>query len=230
MNTLNICAISDLHGYLPDNIRNSDLLVIAGDVVPLDIQTNMQASKEWFATVFNNWVDNLPVKDVIMIAGNHDFALERNVITSEEGISEITSVLTSKCCYLKDEIIEYEGKHIYGTPWCHLFGRWAFMTSDNSLEIIFKKIPENLDLLITHDAPYGCTDICLQDVSWNKHEHIGSKPLREAILEKNPLKVVHGHLHSTSHDWDTLGNSLVRNVSLVDEHYKPVYDPTYFTI
>ena len=187
MNTLNICAISDLHGYLPDNIEESDLLVIAGDVIPLNIQTDMQASKEWFATTFNNWVDNLPVKNVIMIAGNHDFALERSIFT---GASEITSVLTSKCCYLKDEIIEYEGKLIYGTPWCHIFRRWAFMTSDNSLEIIFKKIPENLDLLITHDAPYGCTDICLQDFSWNTHEHIGSKPLREAILEKNPLKAL----------------------------------------
>ena len=43
---MKICTISDLHGYLPNNIEESDLLLIAGDLIPLDIQSSYSLSEE----------------------------------------------------------------------------------------------------------------------------------------------------------------------------------------
>ena len=56
------------------------------------------------------------------------------------------------------------------------------MVGDNKIREKFKNIPENIDILLTHDAPYGCSDICYEGRS--KGHHAGSFPLREAILEK----------------------------------------------
>ena len=220
---MKICAISDLHGYLPNNIEESDLLLIAGDLIPLDIQSSYSLSEEWFKVDFNNWIASLPVDKVIIVGGNHDGFIDDKCLLFK-------NIIHPKCVYLEDELYEYNGIKIYGTPWCHQFGDWWFMDKDNNLARKFEKIPENVDILLCHDAPYGACDLLLQNVRWNTHEHIGGKMLRNAILEKKPSKVIVGHLHSCNHNWEQLGDSLVRNVSLKDEHYKVVYDPTYFTI
>ena len=39
--TVYICGISDLHGNLPE-ITSCDIVVICGDIFPLDIQKNME--------------------------------------------------------------------------------------------------------------------------------------------------------------------------------------------
>ena len=43
---MKIAGISDLHGYLP-NIEKSDILLIAGDISPLNIQFNKPEMKKW---------------------------------------------------------------------------------------------------------------------------------------------------------------------------------------
>jgi len=217
---MKICAISDLHGYLPDDIEESDLLLIAGDLVPLDYQSSHYKSQNWFASKFKNWVNNLPVEYVVIIGGNHD----RYLCDFEE---EFKHYKSDKCIYLKDSSFEYKGITIYGTPWCHQFGHWWFMDSDENLENKYSSIPNNVDILLTHDAPYGCSDICYQ---FDPDRHIGCRPLTSAILEKNPKIVIHGHLHSSNHEYEILGDSKVINVSLLNERYEPVYYPHYIIL
>ena len=62
--------------------------------------------------------------------------------------------------------------------------------------------------------------------------HIGCVPLRDAILEKTPKLVLHGHLHSTNHNAELMepSNTKVYNVSYVDEGYEPVYSPLVLEI
>ena len=106
---------------------------------------------------------------------------------------------------------------------------WAFMYPNEELEKIFKNIPNDLDILMCHDAPYGISDIVLQsNCPWyDGKTHLGNIPLREAILEKKPKIVVHGHIHSSSREFESLGSSKVINCSIVDEDYAPVYKPLY---
>lgn len=105
------------------------------------------------------------------------------------------------------------------------------MQPDSKLKETYSAIPENIDILLTHDAPYGTSDICYEWTQYGRElEHIGNKPLRDAILEKHPTWNIHGHLHSANHDIELLGNTKVVNVSIVNESYNVVYKPFYFTI
>lgn len=99
------------------------------------------------------------------------------------------------------------------------------MRDNENLSIIFDNIPENIDILLTHDAPYGTSDICLQKESWITEGHLGNKPLRDAIITKSPKFNFHGHLHSSNHSAELLNNTEVYNVSLLDEKYKLTYNP-----
>ena len=40
--------------------------------------------------------------------------------------------------------------------------------------------------------------------------------------------MLHGHLHSSDHEQQLLGNTKVYNVSLLDEEYEPAYE--YLTL
>lgn len=136
----------------------------------------------------------------------------------------------TKVTYLCDTSAEYKGLTIYGTPWCHKFYNWAFMKADTELQKIYSKIPYKVDLLLTHDSPYGTSDIILDDVPWRTGDHIGCHPLGDAVDEKKPKILLHGHLHSTNHELEKRGDTDVYNVSVVDEHYERVYEPLYFEI
>jgi Icc-related predicted phosphoesterase len=93
------------------------------------------------------------------------------------------------------------------------------------------KTGKKIDILMSHDAPYGVSDVLLQkDCPWATGEHIGNKPLARFIEQVVPKINLHGHLHSTNHEKEMYGDTEVYNVSLLDENYRMVYNPQYFEI
>ena len=227
---MKICAISDMHGILDFTIDKSDILCICGDILPLNIQMNSKGSKKWLKNVFVPWCESLDVEKIFLVGGNHDFYLQNH-------FNELYDIFReTKIEYLQDKSTSYideNGKvyNIYGTPWCHQFGHWAFMGySDDGLKEIYSKMPNDVDILLCHDAPYGCSDVIMDDVFWANGEHIGCKSLAETVSEKKPKLLLHGHLHSTNHDLEKFGDTDVYNVSLLNESYKMVYKPLYIEI
>lgn len=227
---IKICAISDCHGDLPE-IKPCDLVLICGDSVPLKVQASTNGTKKWYKDKFKTWAENLPCEKVIFIAGNHELRFPGHQIIYEKIFPSSDKVIY--LCH-KEYIYTHDGTdyRIFGTPYCKIFGNWAYMYPDDTLKQAFNEIPENLDILITHDAPYGVSDIVLQSsCSWyDGKTHLGNIPLREAILEKKPKIVVHGHIHSSSREFENLGSSKVINCSIVDENYNPVYAPIVFEL
>ena len=225
---IKICAISDLHGNLDIKINESDVLCICGDIVPLNKQTSSKESLKWIETEFIPWCKRQPCKEVLLIAGNHDFVFERSLDKARE-LFKGTNIR-----YLQDEAYFYikedgSSLNFYGTPWCHQFGNWAFMGhSDDELAEIFMKMPDDVDVLLTHDCPYGACDVLLQNVWWANGEHIGGKGLTKGIEARSPKMNLTGHLHSTNKKGEMLGNTFVCNVSVLNENYKLVYEPHYF--
>lgn len=159
---MKICAISDLHGHLP-NIPECDVLCIAGDVVDLMVQRDSDESDKWWSTTFVNWVDKLPCNKVIVVPGNHDIYIERlyNDLVKDTTLQQFKdkiSILTNnKVVFLIDELYEYEGVTFYGTPWIapiH-WQTWAFEDTKQEYDEYkcpFEDIP-NCDILITHENP-----------------------------------------------------------------------------
>lgn len=225
---MKIVAISDLHGQIPEiTEQNYDILCICGDIFPLRAQNNLPQCESWLKKVFIPWCESLPCDTVLLIAGNHDLYFERTLG------SDIYDVFShTKIKYLENTSYEINGVTFYGTPYCHEFGNWSFMRSDECLSEIFENIPEDVDVLLTHDAPYGTSDICLDITPWPNAGHIGSIPLRDAILDKAPKLVLHGHLHSTNHNVELMGetDTEVYNVSLLNEEYKMAYPPLILEI
>lgn len=217
--------MSDLHGYLPE-INPCELVLICGDIVPLSAQGSSRYTSRWYERAFKTWAESLPCDKVIFIAGNHELHFPNHYEYYKKMFPN-----NSKVTYLCHEEYIYKGLDgkeysIFGTPYCQVFGNWAFMLSDPELEERYSEILENLDILITHDAPYGVSDVLLQkECKWATGEHIGNVPLRNAIIQKCPKYVFHGHLHSTSHEFELLENSKVVNCSLKDEFYNVLYKP-----
>ena len=228
---MRICVISDLHGNLIPNIEPCELVLICGDVSPLTYQRSKPSIDGWLKKRFSKWINDLPCEKVFMVAGNHDLCFENRAYDWKT--EYIINPTNGKCVLLENEYSDYianEGKvyRIFGTPMCHIFGNWAFMYSDEYIyETLNNKMPENCDILISHDAPYGTSDVCFE--GWNR-DHLGCEPLRKIVLEKEPTYMFHGHLHTSNHELEMLDKTKVYNTSILNERYKITFKPLYLNV
>lgn len=226
---MKVCVTSDLHGYLPE-IEPCELLLICGDIVSLKHQRYSKSCKQWYTKVFQPWIDSLPCDKVLFIPGNHEVGVEghedeyRKLFSST---NKATILLHDYYEYLSNDGIIYK---IFGTPYCKIFGNWAYMKSNSDLKEKFSEIPEGLDILLTHDVAYGYADQSLQDIGWETEEHFGTVELRDAILEKKPKLHLSGHIHTADHNLVMIGDTKHYNVSYVDETYTPTFKPLYIEI
>lgn len=234
--------MSDLHGTLVGLEQEVDLLLVAGDIVPLNIQENDKKSEKWFKEEFIPWAVGQPAQKVILVGGNHDRYL------SNHGTDKFRSLLPGKIIYLENSMtIVPDGENkvvvIYGTPLCKPFGRWYFMPDLDTQREIFQGMYEKRfepegdspieikSILLAHDSPFGVSDILLErECPWWSGEHIGNPELKTLIEKLKPDLCLHGHLHSTNHEPEWLGQTEVRCVSVLNEQYKVAYKPQYLEI
>ena len=246
---LKIVAISDIHGLLPE-LPECDVVCCAGDISPLDYQSDQTQMLGWFYLVFLPWVESLPCKKFLLCAGNHDFFLQnihRRLIDSSDGCmrytwrspGDVTKKLFpgmlkgkyNKFVYLCDSSFEYEGKRFYGTPWIADLSRWAFYLDNDSLMEKYKNIPKKCDVIITHMPPKieGLGEV-IQEGCFNTGTDYGSQELAEVLKTRDFKYALCGHVHSGQHlPVDLDGKKLV-NVSLKNEDYKESYYPFEFEI
>lgn len=233
---LKIVAISDLHGYLPEITESADILLLAGDISPLEIQFNKPKMKVWLETKFAYWIKSLPVDKVYMVAGNHDAYFEN---INPTNLTELKIQCDFKLIYLENDYVVH--KHngteytIFGTPYCHIFGNnWPFMRSEEYMTEKFKMIPDEVDIIISHDPPYGIgqVDQILESRRKNREipESLGNPPLAEQLTKTNYKLLVCGHIHSGDHYPFEFNGGQVVNVSIKDESYEPIYAPFYTII
>lgn len=221
---LKISALSDIHGLTGIDIEPCDILFICGDIVPTTIEKDEAACAGWFDTMFIPWIDRLPCDKAIVIAGNHDFYMNNR----EHELREMFKKC-DKLVYLNCDIYEYEGVVIYGTPLCKRFGPYAFMGPIEGQDELYNRmlnVVDKIDIIVAHDAPYGCSDILLQR-GYDNERHIGNKALKRLVEKAQPKLMLHGHLHSTNHDKETIGDTDVYCVSITDEGYFNAYKPLY---
>ena len=233
---MKIIAISDLHGLLPE-INPCDVLLICGDIMPLEIQSSTPKSEMWLSGKFATWINSLQCEHVIAVWGNHDFIgmhMGDSVLGKQRFDICLGKPTKHKIEFLNGNrtnvIVGDEDITIWGSPWCKTFGTWAFMTDEESLTDKFESMPKNCDIVMTHEAPQiGKMGIIQQGEYANTKA--GSKILANIIKDRHPKYALSGHIHSSQHGLSKYkggGDTLFATVSLLDEQYKLAYEPLEF--
>lgn len=89
---------------------------------------------------------------------------------------------------------------------------------------VYAEIPEGVDILVSHQPPFGYGDRHANYDS-GRIEHLGSRELRAAIDRVRPKLVVCGHIHDGYGRYEHDGIPIY-NVAVVDEQYRLVREPT----
>jgi predicted phosphohydrolase len=193
-----IVCVSDTHNKTP-SVPDGDIFLHAGDLTSKGTFTELQDQL--------HWINTLPHRHKIVIAGNHDFLLDQKFVKSfpkrilvEEGYSR-NDLDWGTIIYLENSstTITVCGREIkiFGCPLTPQSGNWAFQYP--SIQNVWKdSIPVNTDILLTHGPPKGHLDVY--------ETSKGCKWLTYELWQKKPRLVVFGHIHAgrgVEHiDWD----------------------------
>lgn len=211
-----IDCISDLHGHYP-KLDGGDLLIIAGDL------TSSDSGLEHLD--FIKWLCEQKYEKKVFILGSHD-----NYVSFNDPVEDARGF-----SYLCDSGTEFGGLKIWGSPWTTKFPGinphcCAFtVDTDKDLQKKYDLIPEDTDILITHNPPISVLDKTIDN------KFVGSLSLSIQIGSLQNLKLhVFGHVHESygkidpaaylPNFFDVTKHYSV-NASHVNERYQPVNKP-----
>lgn len=235
---IKVVAMSDLHGYLPPKkeIPKCDIVCIAGDILPLEIQSDDVRCISWLLLDFKPWADSLDCEKVLFIAGNHDWLFQHIGPDLGHSGSDVMKILfgrhkkETKLVYLQDSSYEYRGRRFYGSPWIADLHQWAFYKTDEDLEKQWRTLPKRCDVLITHMPPRDDEFGTVIQSGWNRGCNFGSQILSDIVAGRDIKYHVFGHVHSGRHNSKKINNTTMANVSIKDENYEPYYYPYEFEV
>lgn len=200
-----IITISDTHNQHEEiYIEDCDILIHSGDASTHGTESELVNFFEWFKAQ--------PAKHKIFVPGNHDIWLENNTICDVK--------------ILIGESININGIHIYGAPWR---ARPKRVTSEDrvrfdgfsvlytKIESYWDRIPNELDILITHVPPLGYLDRA-------EKSRRGCELLANRILNIKTKYHLFGHIHS-GYGVYRLDDRILINSALCNENDLLVRNP-----
>lgn len=203
---LKICHFSDTHGkHKQIVVPECDILICSGDVSPLGYVYSLREYAKWFTKQTQaTWR--------VWIGGNHDRKLDPKFqhidshIVEEEvfkpyGINEAGS----NTFYLENNSVEIMNINIWGspvTPWFH-GNTWAFNKHrGHEIEEVWKNIPIDTDILVTHGPPKFKLDKTTNPPSSSEPNYhlisdgyVGCDRLAYHVKRVKPLLHLFGHIH-----------------------------------
>ena len=203
-----IYAVADLHGRLP-RIPPCDLLLVGGDICPVENHA-LGFQEDWLDSTFRGWLESVPAKTIVGVAGNHDLVFDHGEPPSLPWM------------YLEDDLTEVCGLKIYGTPYQSKFGWWPFMRTEKELRKLWADMPK-CDLVLSHGPPHGAGD---RNIGGLK---TGTKALAGKLSELEIPVCVCGHIHE-AFGVHRLGRTTIYNVAQCDEDYQFVDRPVEIRI
>ena len=183
---MNIWHISDTHKRhafltVPKDI---DTVIFSGDCS----DNRSPYINEYEVMNFLQWFSSIPITNKVMIAGNHDTSIEMGLINKSK-------IEAMGITYLHNESTTIDGLKIWGSPYVPKYGDWAFMKPRDQMKSIWKLIPEDSDIVVTHGPAFGVLDLC--DVKQGESESHGCKALSERISYVKPKAHLFGHIHNS---------------------------------
>lgn len=217
---MKVAAFSDCHcGHkflrIPEGV---DLIAVAGD------WTNFGSQAE--AEDFLVWLANQPSTHKVVIPGNHDFIVEKAYGLIRKICEDLGIHL------LVDEIIELDGKLIFGSPRTPWYGDYAYVyepfEADYIWDAVIPQIP--LDLLITHGPPQGILDRIPGSRETGKPaRNAGCPHLGMKVRQVRPKVHIFGHIHA-GHGEHEDEHTRYYNVAVMHHKLGVIYQPAIFEI
>lgn len=213
--TLKVVSISDTHmSHRQLTMPDGDILIHAGDFSGTTNTQELLELNRWFGQLLNKY------KKIFLVPGNHDGQFEDDF--------EYAKSLLTNATVLVDQLTVFEGYKIYGSPWTINFWNWWYMKPKEELEAIWKKIPDKVDILITHQPP-----LYILDSVTGGDRNAGCPFLRKEVVTRiKPKLHVFGHLHQdggTFMQVDGCPTTFV-NAAVNNDYYKITRGPIVIEI
>jgi Icc-related predicted phosphoesterase len=193
----------------------ADILIHAGDFTMYGDDKEVKEFNDYLGTLTD-------IKYKVVIAGNHEPSLDKKFATDEEILK--TRSLLKNCIYLQDSSVMLFGLKIYGSPWQPRHAGNGFQAKHSQMKDIWKNIPDDTDILVTHGPPHGFGDKCGID------RHVGCVSLyRDVSLRVKPKYHIFGHIHEGYGMWSN-GETTFINAAICNRGYKPDRPPIIFDI
>eukprot|EP00008_Paramoeba_atlantica_P011606 CAMPEP_0201481250 /NCGR_PEP_ID=MMETSP0151_2-20130828/5537_1 /ASSEMBLY_ACC=CAM_ASM_000257 /TAXON_ID=200890 /ORGANISM="Paramoeba atlantica, Strain 621/1 / CCAP 1560/9" /LENGTH=302 /DNA_ID=CAMNT_0047863349 /DNA_START=62 /DNA_END=970 /DNA_ORIENTATION=- len=227
---IRVVVLSDTHtfeNYLPK--LEADVLIHGGDFSSTGKPEEVKHFAEWLGSL-----DHIPHK--VVIAGNHELTFDSELYPKELykryhkqpfDCKQVRGYLDGKCIYLENSAVSVHGIRIYGTPVTPWFHDWGF-NEDRGEPIMkyWRRIPNDLDILLTHGPPLGHGDFCTSG------NYSGCAGLLRVIQQRvKPLLHIFGHVHE-GYGVTTDGETFFVNGSNCNVRYNrhQLNPPIYFDI
>jgi Icc-related predicted phosphoesterase len=193
---IRIVCISDTHNASPGSgytLPPGDILIHAGDL------TNNGQPSEIRRTLA--WLRETNYEHKIVIAGNHDIALDENFPnqSDDEEVTQLRRTMREddKITYLEHEsrVLTVKGTQVkvFGSPFSPASSsaskQWAFQYPPSQAQGLWSSIPSDTTVLITHTPPAGHLDT---SAHWIRG---GCPALSQALFRTKPQLHVCGHCH-----------------------------------
>lgn len=211
---MKIVAISDIHSHhrklkLPD----ADMIIVAGDV---SFKGEPEVVEDYIA-----WLKELPYAHKVNILGNHEMGYDKEPPRPKK-IKALQLMQDAGIHYLENSEVVIDGLKIYGSPVQPWFHNWAWnMQRGEEIAKVWSKIPDDVNILITHGPPYGKLDRVERWTGEVSYE--GCKDLKERIQKLTQLKCcIFGHLHLQGGSMLEVEGVKYMNVAVCDEQYRPI--------
>jgi Icc-related predicted phosphoesterase len=239
---LRVTHISDTHNkhkHLNGKLSGGDLLIHSGDISSLGRKHEVEDFIKWF-----NGIEGYTNK--VFIAGNHDMSFDREKLLRDklahfEGRTEydtecsegkpewlvdlLATGLKPNVFYLENSFVEIDQIKIWGSPYSATFGyNWAFNVDRGYDSVqMWNKIPEDVDIVITHGPIYG-----YGDMTANTYQNVGCEDLYRRLKElKTPLHFA-GHIHEGYGYNQTIWDGYSFNGCTCNLRYEALNNPITF--
>jgi predicted phosphohydrolase len=219
--SVRVVVISDTHGLHREVMPPpGDILVHGGDFSNTGEPEQVSDLAEWLGA--------LPHKEKVVIAGNHDITFDKEYyvdrgkdrfhpnLQQPHDVDEVRNKLisSSSCRYVEDAVVNVCDITTYGSPWQPEFCDWAFnLQRGEECYKMWKLIPSETDILITHGPPHGHGDMT------STGEYCGCVDLMKRIGDVKPRLHLFGHVHE-GYGCTTNGKTLFVNASNCDNNYR----------
>lgn len=225
---MRIVAISDTHTKHEGlTIPECDILVHAGDF--------SWQGKFFEVRDFIYWFKDQPAKHKILIAGNHELTMDKTHSAHNPHVKEMVTRM-GDVIYLENSEVVIEGIKFWGTPWTPWFHNWAFNGYSDadapfhrggvSLLDVYKEMPEDVNVIISHGPVYG-----MRDMTLGGDDRTGSVDMRKITAGLNDLRLyISGHIHEARGMEIADGGVHYCNVCTLDRDYETVRVPVVIDI